>query len=116
MQIQVNTDDNIRGREDVVRLVETEITNVIGRFSDQITRIEVHLSDANANKGGASDKRCMIEARLAGRKPEAVSYEGDTLKTALGGAIRKMKRLLESTLGRLDDRKGGASIRSMGEE
>lgn len=116
MQIQVNTDDNIQGREDIVRSVETEITNAIGRFSDQITRIEVHLSDANAGKAGTNDKRCLIEARLAGRKPEAVSDEGDTLKAALGGATKKLKRFLESTLGRLDDRKGGASIRSMAEE
>lgn len=116
MQIKVNTDDNIRGREDVVRLVETEITNAIGRFTAQITRIEVHLSDANAGKAGASDKRCTIEMRLSGRKPEAVSDEADTLKRALSGATKKLKRLLESTLGRLDNRKGGASIRSMGEE
>lgn len=116
MQIQVNTDANIQGREDLVSYVEAEIANSLDRFSGQITRIEVHLSDSNAGKSGASDKRCMIEVRLAGRKPEAVSDEADTLKAALSGAIKKLKRFLESTLGRLDDRKGGASIRSATEE
>ncbi|MGE0154735.1 MAG: HPF/RaiA family ribosome-associated protein [Reyranellaceae bacterium] len=116
MQIQVNTDANIQGREDVVRYVEKEVTSVLGRFGDQITRIEVHLSDANAAKAGARDKRCTIEARLAGRKPEAVSDQGETLRAAVGGATRKLKRYLDKTLGRRDERKGGASIRSMGED
>jgi ribosome-associated translation inhibitor RaiA len=116
MQIQVNTDANIQGREDLVSYVETEIASSLDRFSSQITRIEVHLSDSNAGKAGPHDKRCMIEVRLAGRKPEAVSDEGETLKAALGGATRKLKRFLESTLGRLDDRKGAASIRSAVEE
>ena len=32
MQIQVNTDNNITGREDVVRLVHSSIEGAVGRF------------------------------------------------------------------------------------
>ncbi len=111
MQVQVNTDDNIEGREELVQRVEADIRDSLGRFSDQITRIEIHLSDENAGKSGSNDKRCLIEARLAGRKPEAVSHEGDSIEVALNGATGKLRRALESSLGRLTDHKGGSTIR-----
>lgn len=114
MQIQVNTDDNIEGRDELARRVEAEINATLSRFSDQITRIEVHLSDENADKFGDADKRCLMEARLAGRRPEAVSHRGATLEQAFGGAAKKLRRSLESTLGRLSDHKGGSSIRTDG--
>jgi ribosome-associated translation inhibitor RaiA len=114
MQIQVNTDDNVEGRDELARRVEAEINNTLGRFSEQITRIEVHLSDENAGKSGGADKRCLMEARLAGRQPEAVSHQGATLEEAFSGAAKKLRRSLESTLGRLSDQKGGASIRTDG--
>ncbi len=111
MQIQVNTDDNIEGREELIQHVGAEMRNSLGRFSDQITRIEIHLSDENAGKSGSNDKRCLMEARLAGRKPEAVSHEANTIEEAFNGAAGKLRRSLESTLGRLTDHKGGATIR-----
>ena len=76
-------------------------------FSDQITRVEVHFSDEKGGKAGTGDKRCLLEARPAGRQPVAVSHEASTLEEALDGAAGKLRRLLESTLGRLHDHKGG---------
>ena len=69
MQIQVNTDDNIEGRENLVRHIETEVGRILSRFGDQVTRVEIHLSDENAGKPGNADKRCLMEARPAGRPP-----------------------------------------------
>ena len=112
MHIQVNMDNNVAGREELGRWVEAELQSTLGRFAEQITRIEVHLGDVNAGRSGADDKRCLIEARLANRQPEAVSDQAATLEQAFGNASRKLRRSLESTLGRLDDRKGGASIRT----
>jgi len=109
--VQVNTDDNIEGREQLIQRVEADIRDSLARFSAQITRIEIHLSDENAGKSGSNDKRCLIEARLAGRKPEAVSHEGGSIEVALNGAIGKLRRALESTLGQLTDQKGAATIR-----
>jgi hypothetical protein len=71
----------------------------------------VHLSDENAEKGGASDKRCVIEARLEGRKPEAVSNKAASLEAAYSGAAKKLHRVLEGTLGKLDNKKGAPSLR-----
>jgi hypothetical protein len=114
MQIQVNTDANIKGRDDLVRQIEAEINTALSQFSDQITRVEVHLSDENAGKSGSADKRCLMEARPAGRQPIAVSNEGATLEEAYSGAAKKLRSSLESTLGRASDHKGGASIRTDG--
>ena len=114
MQIQVNTDANIEGRDELARQIEAEINTALSQFSDQITRVEVHLSDENAGKSGSADKRCLMEARPAGRQPIAVSHEGATLEEAYSGAAKKLRSSLESTLGRASDHKGGASIRTDG--
>ena len=73
MQIQVNTDDNVKGNDELTRHVEAEIGAALSRFSDQLTRVEAHLSDENAGKSGGADKRCMLEARPAGKQPVAVT-------------------------------------------
>jgi len=114
MQIQVNTDDNVEGREALVLRVEAEVSDTLGRFSDQITRVEVHLSDENSDKSGTNDKRCLMEARLAGRQPVAVTHTAGSLDEAFSGAAEKLKRSLESALGRLKDHKGRDSIRGEG--
>ena len=112
MQIQVSTDHNIKGDERFVDQVEAEVRAVLGGFSDQITRVEIHLSDENGPKAGHADMRCLIEVRSAGRQPVAVSDTGETVEKALDGAAKKMQRLLESTLGRLHHHRGGNSIRT----
>lgn len=103
MKIQLNTDVNIQGTEGLAAHVSTTVGQAIERFSEHVTRVEVHLSDENANKSGEHDKRCMLEARLEGRQPVAVTEHAATLHQAVNGAAHKMARLLESTLGRLHD-------------
>lgn len=101
MKIQVNTDSNIQGREALIAEVETTVANSLRHFEAHITRIEVHLSDENSNhKGGGNDKRCLIEARIEGRQPVAVSHLSDSLSQAMTGAAQKMKASLNSALGK----------------
>ena len=104
MQIQINTDNNIEGREELATQVEAVVQDSLRRFSEQITRVEVHLSDENSHKSGQADKRCVMEARLEGRQPTAVTHEAATLSEAVDGAADKLTASLESTLGRLRDR------------
>lgn len=113
MQIQVNTDDNIESRNLAPR-VQEDVAATFARFGEYITRIEVHLGDDNADKHGAGDKRCAMEARLAGRRPEAVVHHGSTVLEAYTGAARKLRKMLESSLGRLKDHKGADTIRKEG--
>jgi hypothetical protein len=114
MEIQVNSGSNVEGVDELARRVEQEVENVLGRFGDQIIRIEVHLNDENAEKAGDSDKRCLIEARLAGRDPEAVTHHAASLEQAYAGAARKLRRVLDARIGKLNDHKGGATIRKGG--
>jgi ribosome-associated translation inhibitor RaiA len=103
MQIQINTDANIDGREAVASHARDLVENALARFSDRITRVEVHVSDQNSEKGGKADKRCMMEARLEGRRPTAVTHTSATLDQAVDGAAHKLARSLESALGRARD-------------
>jgi len=82
MFIQVNTDHSIQSHEDVTRFVEEVVNSKLRALSGRITRVEVHLGDENAQKGGADDKRCMVEARIEGRPPTAVTHHDETLKKA----------------------------------
>jgi ribosome-associated translation inhibitor RaiA len=104
MHIQVNTDDNVHGGEDLAQRVRLMIENSVGRFSDRITRIEAHLTDENGTKGGANDKRCMLEARLTGLDPLAVTHLAASMQLAIDGATEKLEKALEHKLGRLADR------------
>ncbi len=104
MLIQVNTDNTIHGREAIVALAHTSIEGAVGRYRDRITRVETHLSDTNSHKTKGDDIRCVLEARLAGHQPIAVSHQAPTVELALSGAADKLERSIESTLGRLKER------------
>ncbi len=105
MHIEVSTDNSIDGSEALTNHIKGLVKNALVHFGDQITRVEVHLSDANAGKTGQDDKHCMIEARLEGRQPTAVKHAAATLDQAAKGAADKLKRSLESALGKLSDRR-----------
>jgi len=105
MLIQLNTDSNILENEALAQQIESILTDALARFTQHITRVEVHLSNVNSDaKQGAEDMRCLLEARLTGRQPTAVSHQAATLEQAVNGAADKLKNSLESTLGRLDHR------------
>ena len=80
--------------------VEGVVEKALNRFNDRITRVDVHLSDANGKKSGQEDKRCTIEVRLDGRQPKVTTNQAPTLDLAVAGAAAKLKRSLKTTLGR----------------
>ena len=100
MQIQINTDHNIKGHEALVAQVRGVVESALSHLSEHITRVEVHLTDESSHKSTQHDKRCMMEARLEGRQPITVTDEADTVVQAVDGAAGKLARLIESTLGR----------------
>lgn len=109
MKIQLNTGVHIDGTEALAEQVSATVRQALDRFSAHITRVEVHLSDENAGKRGPHDQRCMLEARLEGRQPVAVTDHAATVEQAVQGAARKLAHLLDSTLGRLHDHREKAS-------
>ena len=74
--------------------------------------MEVFLSDVDAGKSGANDKRCRLEARPAGRQPLTVTADADKLADAFTGAVEKLARALDNDLGRVKDRNGRETIRA----
>jgi hypothetical protein len=103
MQVQINTDRNIEGREAMAAEVTDVVVGALQRFGDRITRVEVHLSDENGPKSGQNEKRCMMEARLSGRQPVAVTHRATTIAQAVHGAADNLISVIESTLGRAAD-------------
>lgn len=101
MKIQINTDDNIQGRETLAEEVSATVESALRRYKDQITRVEVHLGDENAGKSGQRDQRCMVEARLEGRQPVAATALAPTLPLAVQAAADKLARLLDTQIGRV---------------
>jgi len=103
MKIQLNTDVHIDGTEALAAQVSATLKQALAHFSQHVTRVEVHLSDENGGKSGPHDQRCMLEARLEGRQPVAVTDQAATLEQAVQGAAQKLARLLDKTFGRLHD-------------
>jgi ribosome-associated translation inhibitor RaiA len=101
MQIQVETDSNIEGSEEMIAQVTASLERSLSRFST-ITNLAVHLRDENSDKkGGMDDIRCMIEAEIESRRqPIAVTAHAATWEQAVTGAAGKLTSSLDSTLGR----------------
>lgn len=106
MQVLVNSDHHIVGGEELTERVQGVVEGKLERFNGRITRVEVHLNDLNGSKLGERDKRCMMEARLGGMKPIAVSHEAPTLTEAIHVAADKLERAIEHALGKLEDTPG----------
>lgn len=100
MTTQVNSDRTVKVDASLKSFVRGEISRILGRFEERLTRVEVHLSDINSRKSGPPDKRCLVEARPAGARPISTSAVAARLDTAIGQALRKMQRSLTSFYGR----------------
>jgi hypothetical protein len=99
MLIEVRTDNNIEAGEKLIDHLKGVVQGALERFDGRIRRVDVHLSDAISNKRGHDDKCCMMEARLDGREPVAVTQQASTVEQAVREAVHALKRSIESALG-----------------
>ena len=111
MQIYVRTDTNIDSGGSLTAYVEGEVAAALSRFSDHITRIEVHLSDESGGRANGAAIRCMIQARPVGQTPVSVTDDAGSVDAALAGAIQRLNHLLKNHEGRQEDQHARASIR-----
>jgi ribosome-associated translation inhibitor RaiA len=112
MQVQVHTDDHIQGGESLAQWVQDEAKTRLARFAEYVTRVEAFLTDVDAGKSGTNDKRCRLEARVAGRPPVSVTADADKMAAAVTDAVEKLIRVLDADLGRAKDRNGRDTIRA----
>lgn len=101
MQIQINTDHTIEGREALSAHIRSVVDSTLGHLASHVTRVEVHLTDENGAKTVGNDKRCLMEARLEGRPPVAVTHHAATVHDAATGAADKLAHLIGHILGRV---------------
>lgn len=105
MKVQVNASNAIQNKEALESWANGFLNERLARFAQDVTSIEAQLTDENhATKGGDADKRCMLEARVAGRAPLAVTAFGADQNLAFRAATEKLEHALDHALGKLDRR------------
>src|SRR5580700_6393237 len=105
MQVQINSDNNISMHGRLSDSIGAYINNLLQRFDPYLTRVEVHLSGENVEKSGPKHKRCVLEARAKRHPSLIVTNKAPDIEDAFSGAAAKMHRHLESTYGRLADKR-----------
>lgn len=100
MKIQVNSDKTIDVDGTLTSFIEEEVGQVLSRFTERLTRVEVHLSDVNDRKTGKADKRCLIEVRPKGHRPLSATAKTNTTESSVREAAGKMHRSLTTFCGR----------------
>lgn len=114
MQVQVHADDSIQGGESLAQWAQEEINAKLARLKEYVVRVEVFLTGVDALKTtGGPGKRCVLETRATGRPPIAVNAEAEKVKEAFSAAIEKLKRAVETDLGKLKDKNLRESVRGM---
>ncbi|QKG70518.1 HPF/RaiA family ribosome-associated protein [Erythrobacter mangrovi] len=100
MQVQFNSDSSVMGTENVAARIEAKVRDKLARFEDRLTRLEVHVRDDNARKGGADDKACTIEARPRGGRAIGVTEHAATVDDAARLAAATLAQRLERHFGK----------------
>jgi ribosome-associated translation inhibitor RaiA len=104
MEININTDNTIDRHQGLDERVREAVESSIGRFGEQVRRVDVHLSNENSEKHEDGSNYCMMEARVSGYAPVVVHAHAQNLHLSISSAAGKLKRALDSALGRLSDK------------
>lgn len=103
MLIEINYRDG-KSSEALDTRIRELLAGTLSHLGDRLTRIEVHLGDENAHKGGENDKRCMLEARPKGLDPVVVEVYGNDFYETVHEAAGKLRRVLTKTFEKLEAR------------
>lgn len=99
MQVIINSDSQVDLNQQSIEHWQAEITASLQRFSDWVTRVEVHVTDENSDsKGGSDDIRCLMEARPANRQPVSIEVRAGSVDQAISSSTQTMKRRLGTIL------------------
>ncbi|MFN5457144.1 HPF/RaiA family ribosome-associated protein [Bradyrhizobium sp.] len=100
MLIDIRTDGNVAGGEQLSQDVKASLHAVLHRHEDQIRRIDVQLSDAVSHKTSHDDKSCKIEVHRDGGEPIVAAHQDSFMEQAVRGAVHKLKRALDHAFGK----------------
>lgn len=93
--IEARSDNVTNGSDAVTMHIKDTAEKSLDRFASPVTRIDVHVGDANGARCGADDKPGTMEAHPSGRKPVAVRADTTTLDGAIRDAIHKIKTYMK---------------------
>jgi ribosome-associated translation inhibitor RaiA len=103
MLIQINTDNQLVSDAEANARLEERVRTKLKRYESRLSRVEIHVSDANSHKGGDGDKKVTLEARANGHAPIAVHAEAARVDVAITAAADKAVRALDHALGKLQN-------------
>ncbi len=99
MQVMINSNNYVDVHQESIQQWQAEIAASLDRFSNWITRIEVHLTDENSDtKGGGDDIRCLMEARPASQQPVSIEVRTASVEQALQQGTSTLERRLANLL------------------
>lgn len=100
MLLQVNFGD-VEHSDALESWSRERVQKQLGHLTDRLTRVEVHLRDDNsAAKSSHDDKRCVMEARIAGRRPLAVEHSGGDMYKVIDETAGKLSRAVKNDIER----------------
>ncbi len=91
MQIQISWGE-VENSQALGKHVKEQVEHALRHWRERFTRVEVHLHDDNAGKGGGNDKRCVIEARPSGSGPLVVESSGSDHYKTVSATAKKLER------------------------
>ena len=101
MRIELKTDSDIEGHDELARYVETVVTAALEHDQAKVASVDVQISGVRgATAGAADDIRCLVEARLEVLHPLAVAHQASTIHETVRGAAAKLKHAVNLALGR----------------
>lgn len=107
MQVLLNTDTHVDGRQGMAEYLEATVKEALDRFGDHLTRVEAHVIDAVSHaKTHPVDIQCTLEARLNGLEPVIVKDHAASAHQAIQGAVGKLKRAVATALEKQGSRRG----------
>ncbi len=107
MQVLLNTDTHVDGRQSMAEHLDSVVKEALHRFGEHITRVEAHVTDAVSHaKTNPDDIHCTLEARLVGLEPVVVKDHAASAHQAIQGAVGKLKRAVATVIDKHVPRRG----------
>jgi hypothetical protein len=101
MRIELKTDTDIEGHDELARYLETVVTAALEHDLAKVASVDAHISGVSSPaEGGADGIRCMLQARLEVLHPLAVTHQAQTVHETVRGAAAKLKHAVNLALGR----------------
>jgi hypothetical protein len=106
MQFQFNSDNQTPLGADAAQQAQAIVEARLGRISDRLTRVEVHVSDVDGPRNGGDDMRCAIEIRPNGMRPITATDQASSVEGAVSAAADKVLKVFDRQIGKTTSRKG----------